>query len=166
MWPQLIDPYLKQIEGGRLVTTGKMGKLFKCPSAVEEEEGGFAFERSYGMNQEMGGWFSANGAGARVVTVSKAKYPSQTMRMAETQWRAQGGSYLCADPRTYDPNDAQSHQFAIRHNDVGEVLWVDGHVSSMTMGRYVYQGDPNSAAERANNDKRVWLRITGPKYQP
>lgn len=167
MWPQLIDPYLKQIEGGKLVTTGKMGKIFKCPAAVEEEETAFAFERSYGMNTTMGGWMALNPRpqDIDVNPVSKAKYPSQTMRIVETEWKAQGGSYFAADPRQYDPNNPACHRFAIRHNDVGNVLWVDGHVSSMSMQRYIYRGE-NTAAENANPDKRVWLRLTGPKYQP
>jgi len=162
-WVELLDPYLKQLEGGH-ADAGKIGKIYKCPSAVEEEESGFAYERSYGINQYCGGWMPG---GTPVVTpVSKAKYPSQTLRLAETEWKAQGGSFFAPRIDEYVANTPSCHKFAIRHNDVGEILWVDGHVSSMTEGRYYYQGDPTSAAERANSNKNVWLRLTGPKYQP
>ncbi len=163
MWYELVEPYLKQIEGGRM--TGKnLGKIFKCPAAAEEEEGGFAYERSYGINQKCGGWMDANRNDSRywdVKAVSAAKYPSATIRVAETEWKAQGGSAFAAQPWTgnsrtaWGPND---HRFAPRHADAGNVLWIDGHVSSMNDERYCL-GDDQS-------DKNVWLRLGGPKPQP
>lgn len=156
MWPELLDPYLRQIEGGRM-TGANLGKIFKCPAAREEEETGFAFERSYGMNIRCGGWMpGATGANIVVVATSKAKYPSQTIRIAETEWKAQGGSFYAAQPISYIPNDPTCHKFATRHNDQGSILWIDGHVSTMNMERYLYRDNGAYSGQ-------VWLRLEGPK---
>ncbi len=158
-WPDLLDPYLKQLEGGR-VAAGTVGKLYKCPAAVEEEEIGFAYERSYGMNQYCGGWMpGATGANIVVVPASKAKYPSQTIRLAETEWKAQGGSFFAPRHDEYTAGDPSCHRFATRHNDSGNILWVDGHVSSMNIDKYMLN-------DGGANRGQVWLRLEGPKPQP
>ncbi len=158
MWPELLEPYLRQIESG----TGKMsgtnlGKLYKCPSAVEEEESAWAYERSYGLNTYCGGWDP--GGTPKVYAVSKAKYPSQTIRIAEAQFKQAGGSLLAALPSNYDASNPMSHQFAPRHNGVGNVLFIDGHVTNMTIERY---NQPTGYTTASN----VWLRLSGPKPQP
>jgi prepilin-type N-terminal cleavage/methylation domain-containing protein/prepilin-type processing-associated H-X9-DG protein len=163
LWQELLDPYLKQIEGGRMSAANTLGKVFKCPAAAEETEEGWAVERSYGMNQGVGGAGSQaviDDGKAIVVPVAKAKYPSQTIRIAETEWRAQGGSLFAAPPSAYSATDPTCHKFATRHNNVGEILWIDGHVSSMDMERYLWRGP----AGDPNPDKAVWLRLGGPKY--
>lgn len=155
-WPILINPYLRQIERGYITATS-LGKIFRCPAALEEETTGWAFQRSYGMNEALGGWY--RGGTPVVVPVSQAKYPSQTIRIAETEWQAQGGSFMAARPEVYDPNEPTGWRFAPRHNDVGEILWVDGHVSTMNMERYILR---DGGAYRG----QVWLRLEGPKPQP
>ena len=151
-WPNLIDPYLMQIDKTS-THTDKIGKIYRCPAAKEEEEIAFAYKRSYGMNLWCGGWQSLP---ATVVPVSKAKYPSQTIRIAETEWKAQGGSYFAAQPIVYIPNDPTCHKFATRHNDQGSILWIDGHVSSMTMQTYLRR-------DNGPRNGQIWLRLEGPK---
>jgi prepilin-type N-terminal cleavage/methylation domain-containing protein/prepilin-type processing-associated H-X9-DG protein len=166
MWPELLDPFLKQIANstnGKLdtATTGQnLGKLYRCAAATEEEESGWAGSRSYGMNTYLGGWQPGNTP--VVVPVSKAKYPSQTVRIAESEMKTvgggAGGSFLAPYPHLSSGN----HKFAPRHNGVGEVLWVDGHVSSMTFDRYNLRDN----AGAPNHYGNVWLRPEGPKPQP
>ncbi|MBP6963061.1 MAG: prepilin-type N-terminal cleavage/methylation domain-containing protein [Armatimonadetes bacterium] len=161
MWPMLLNPYLKQITADNMAVAGNLGKLFRCPAAQEEEIAGWAFERSYGMNTYCGGWQAVNPTPAQaiVVSTSKAKYPSQTIRIAETEWRAVGGSFFAALPSAYVDNDPTCHRFATRHNDQGCVLWIDGHVSTMTMATYLAPAGYTRASA-------VWLRLTGPKPNP
>lgn len=157
MWYELLDPYLKQIEGNNGMTGTNLGKIFKCPAAAEEEEGAFAYERSYGMNAKCGGWYpNPQPEDIIVVPVAKAKYPSSTIRIAETEWKEQGGSAFAAVV-TKDPNDPTGHKFAVRHNDTGNALWIDGHVSNLTMERYRLQDGQSFPNES------VWLRLGGPK---
>lgn len=158
MWPELLEPYLRQIESSSGTMTGtNLGKLYKCPAATEEEEAGWAYERSYGMNTYLGGWDP--GGTPRVVAVSKAKYPSQTVRIAESDFKQVSGSLLAPFPSNFDPANPNGHRFAPRHNGVGNVLFVDGHVVNMTMERY---NEPAGYARSTN----VWLRLGGPKPQP
>jgi prepilin-type N-terminal cleavage/methylation domain-containing protein/prepilin-type processing-associated H-X9-DG protein len=155
IWYNLLDPYLKQIEGGSF-NNYNLGKIYRCPAAPEEETQGWAFQRSYGMNAHCGGAMNTNSA--VVVPVSKAKYPSQTIRIAEVAWEptpgaGQGGSAFAMDPRVSD-----GREFPGRHNGTGSVLWIDGHVSSMTPERYSLMDN--------QPDQAVWLRLSGPKPEP
>ncbi len=158
MWPELLDPYLKQISGGKM-TGSNLGKLFECGAARKEEEGTMG-ERSYGMNIWCGGAMSAQDCAdgkADVVSVTKVKYPSSTIRIAETRWTGNtGGTLFAALPEEYDGTQT-CRQFAIRHNDVGEILWIDGHVSNMTLSQY------NDRHWGGARNGQVWLRLEGPK---
>jgi prepilin-type N-terminal cleavage/methylation domain-containing protein/prepilin-type processing-associated H-X9-DG protein len=161
IWYSLLDPYLKQIPGGNFDNTN-LGKIFRCPAAAEEEVQGWAYQRSYGLNLRCGGWFNRDdpiNAPEKVIVipVSRAKYPSQTVRVAEGDWEpaaggGQGGSALAPDPNIDD-----GRSFPGRHNGSGEVLWIDGHVTTMTPGQY----------NRLDNQtvRSVWLRLSGPKPQ-
>lgn len=160
MWPELLDPYLKQISGGRM-TGNNLGKLFECGAARKEEEGNMG-ERSYGMNFECGGAMSQQAINdqdpdlLKVISISKVKYPSSTIRIGETRWTGQGGGTLfAARPEEYD-GTLLCRQFAIRHNDVGQVLWIDGHVTTMTLPQY---NQRDNGAEKG----QVWIRLEGPK---
>ncbi len=160
IWYALLDPYLRQIEGGRFNNTN-LGKLFRCPAAEEEEIGAWAYQRSYGMNGRVGGatfQSEIDNRTVRTVPASKAKYPSATVRVAESAWDSQGGSGFAPDPTANQPD----RYFPGRHNGVGNVLWIDGHVTSMTRQRYEWPGPSTDT----NPDKAVWLRLGGPKYTP
>lgn len=155
MWPDLLLPYLKQIEDGDVSYTALGRRRFRCPAALEDDTG-LAYQFSYGINTFCGGWMP--GDSPVVVSITKAKYPSQTIRLAETEWEAQGGSLLAALPSEFVLDDPTCHRFATRHNDLGNVLWLDGHVSMMTRPRYcLTDGQPNPS---------VWLRLDGPKPDP
>ncbi|MBP6963060.1 MAG: prepilin-type N-terminal cleavage/methylation domain-containing protein [Armatimonadetes bacterium] len=156
IWYSLLDPYLRQIEGGTF-NNANLGKIFRCPAAAEEELLGWAYQRSYGMSSRVGGWLNA-GNNPIVYSVSKAKYPSQTVRIAESDWepapgQGQGGSAFAPDPTVND-----GRKFPGRHNGTGSVLWIDGHASSMTPDRYGLLDN--------QTDRAVWLRLTGPKPNP
>ncbi|GEM_PF-5085319 len=46
--------------------------------------------------------------------------------------------------------------FAARHSGRGNILWIDGHVSSMTQEQYNMRDD-------GPYDGNIWLRLEGPK---
>jgi prepilin-type processing-associated H-X9-DG protein len=127
--------------------------MFKCPAGVLPGETGFASDRSYGMNQKCGGWI---GSTPVVVQLKSVRYPASTIRIAETSWTAQGGSYFAAQPVNYVPGDPGCHRFATRHNDAGNVLWIDGHVSSMTIDQY-------NMLDSGPYNGQIWLRFEPPK---
>lgn len=149
VWPMLLNKYVDPLNAG---TT--LGKLFKCPATAMEEPTGFAYDRSYGINIKCGGWMP--GGTPDVVPLKKVKYPGSTIRIAESSWQAQGGSYFAPQPVNYIPNDPSCHLFPTRHSGKGNVLWIDGHVSAMTIDQYnMRDAGPYSG--------QIWLRLEGPK---
>jgi len=149
-WPELLDLYIKKIPGG-LFYTGMMPPEYRCPS--QPDQTAFAYERTYGINQYCGGWMP--GMSPSVVPLKRVRYPQATIRIAETAWSAQGGSFFAARPEEYTPGDPNCHMFPDWHNGKGNVLWIDGHVSAMTRDQY------NMTDTQTNPD--IWLRLTGPK---
>jgi len=152
MWPELLEPYLKQIgDNGGKMTGSNLGKIYRCPSAAEDEAVSYTAERSYGMNPYCGGWFP--GQTPTVVPLSKVRYPSATVRLAETWWPANQSGTLFA-PTPNPPLDYIKPPG--RHNGMNNVLWIDGHVSSMTNETYLLSdGGPSNG--------NVWCRLEGPK---
>jgi len=151
IWPVLLDPYLKRMVGGASVRTN-LAKIFKCP----DDEGleCFCFRPSYGMNQRCGGW-QPKGKPV-VISLKSVKFPSATIRIAEVMWEAQAGSLFAARPSDYRPHDPTSHMFATWHRGRGNVLWIDGHVCSMTLEQY-------NLRDKGPYEGNVWLRLEGPK---
>jgi len=151
-WPQLLDPYLKMIEGGRMTGTN-LGKIYRCPSFEEDEVAEWSAERSYGMNIYCGGWFAVNGSDAKVVPLTKVRYPASTVRLAETSWPDhQTGTFFAPTP------NIPLNYITIpgRHNGQNNVLWIDGHVTSVTNERYLLR-------DRGPSNGNVWCRLEGPK---
>lgn len=150
-WPQLLDVYIRKIPGGRITTTGIMPPEYRCPS--QSDETGYAYERTYGINARCGGWMP--GGSPTVVPLRMVRYPQATIRIAESMWHAQGGSFFAARPEEYQPGDPNCHMLPDWHNGKGNVLWMDGHVSAMTRDQY------NMTDTQTDPD--IWLRFTGPK---
>jgi len=151
MWPELLNPYLRQIEGERMYEPGKLGRIFRCPVAAEDEVQQFSAERSYGMNHYCGGWLPGQEPAA--VPLSKVRYPAQTVRIAETWWpERQSGTFFAATPRP--PLDYITPPG--RHNGLNVVLWIDGHVTSMRNERYLL-------TDNGPSNGNVWCRLEGPK---
>lgn len=151
MWPQLLDTYIREIPGGKL-NGSNLPPEYQCPSRPDTTA--WAYERTYGINQQCGGWYS--GGTPVVVPLKKVKYPQATIRIAEVSWSAQGGSFFAARPTSYVPGDPSCWMFPDRHNGKGNVLWIDGHVSAMTTAQY------NMRDSGAYNGQ-IWLRLEGPK---
>jgi prepilin-type processing-associated H-X9-DG protein len=151
MWPDLLNHYVDPSYGG---PAGTQGKLFRCPAVVISGDPGFASSRNYGINVNCGGWVS--GGAPLVVKLKSVRYPASTIRLAETEWKASGGSLFAARPDEYVPGDPNCHRFATRHNNTGNVLWIDGHVSAMTIDQYnMRDSGPYSG--------QIWLRLEPPK---
>jgi len=154
MWPELLEPYLRQIGGSGVMTGTNLGKIFKCPSAAEDELVQWSAERSYGMNAYCGGWMPATPPAQRVVVpLSKVRYPASTVRIAETSWPAMQYGTLFAPQASNGPGDPQPPG---RHNGLNNVLWIDGHVSAMTNEKYMMR-------DNGPSNGNVWTRLEGPK---
>lgn len=150
MWPALLDTYIRKIPG--TLSGSNLTPEYQCPSRPDTTA--WAYERTYGMNMNCGGWISSIGTKV-VVPLKTVRYPQATIRIAETWFGLQGGSWFAAKPVEYVPGDPNCHLFPEWHNGKGNVLWIDGHVSAMTQAQYNVmdtQADPN-----------IWLRLTGPK---
>ena len=125
-WKDLMEPYVKQLKGGHYagVYEEYEGELYKCPSApIEEYTVAWQVMRTYGYNQ----YFS------KFTSSSDVKYPGSTLRITETSMdnpdnppaKLAGGSWAAPRPgifNLYPPG---------WHNDMSNVLWADGHVSTM-----------------------------------
>ena len=149
-WPDLVDPYLKSMLSTD-AAPARTGRIFKCQRAVEES----CFSlRSYGMNEKCGGWLPDK----KPVTVAlkSVRHPESTIRIAEALWEAQGGSFFAAKPSEFVPGDPNGHLFPEWHMGKGNVLWIDGHVSSMTQAQY-------NMRDKGPYDGNIWLRLEGPK---
>lgn len=155
MWPCLLAPYLKRLFGSA-DGSGPIGRVFVCPGFPPEERC-FCGQGDYGINPQCGGWMPK---GKPVVMPLKSvKYPTSTIRLAESRWHAQGGSLFAARPSDFKPNDPTGHMFATWHIGKGNVLWIDGHVSAMTQKQY-------NMRDKGPYDGNIWLRLEGPKPAP
>ena len=154
MWPILLDAYIRKIPGS--IPYGDVPPEYRCPSRPDTKA--WAYERDYGMNQKCGGWMAVNPTPSQIVVVpvAKVRYPSQTIRIADVEWGAVGGSWFAATPVEYIAGDPDCKRFPEWHSDKGNVLWIDGHVSAMTRDQYNMRDDGPYSGQ-------IWLRFEGPK---
>lgn len=153
-WKDLMEPYVKQLKNGQYA--GQLeeweGELYKCPSApIEEFTLAYTAMRTYGYN----GYFNKS------VTYANFKFPSSTLRITEG----------C----TYDPDDPNAIKNGgswwapmpglggVRapgwHNGMNNVLWGDGHVSSVPRERVMLRDN--------NANYNVWCRLSPkPAFTP
>ncbi len=149
MWPDLLNRYIGH-------SSSSQGNPFKCPLPGLSGQESFSAGRSYGMNMKCGGWMS-EGSTPVVVQLKSVRYPASTIRIAETQWPGSaGGTIFAALPVEYVPGDPTCRRFATRHNSTGNVLWIDGHVSSMTIDQY-------NLRDNGPYQGQIWLRLEAPK---
>lgn len=149
LWTELLNRYVDP-------SSSSPGKLFRCPGPAPGSLTGFGNERSYGINVNCGGWMSSNGPYV-VVHAKKVRYPASTIRLAETEWNGSaGGSLFAASPTEFEAGNPNCHRFATRHNSTGNVLWIDGHVSSMTIDQY-------NMRDSGPYNGQIWLRLEPPK---
>ena len=153
MWPYLLDDCLRKMPDVAM----KRSRAFTCPADLGAEEGGWPYHLSYGMNWNCGGW--TPGEKPLVVPAKTVKFPSATIRIAEVMWEAQGGSLFAAKPSEFKPNDPNCRLFPKWHMGKGNVLWIDGHVSAMTLEQY-------NMRDKGPYDGNIWLRLEGPKPPP
>lgn len=153
LWMELLEPYLRRMEGPSSsgMNGVNIGKMFMCPSRPSEC---WCVRRTYGMNDRCGGWDP--GKEPVVISLKKVRYPRATVRIAEVDWELCNGSLLAGVPSQYRANDRESLEFPECHLGKGNVLWIDGHVSSMTREQYNMRDD-------GPDDGNIWLRLEGPK---
>ncbi len=156
MWPELLKSYMKESRDAKQGNAREHRFLaFVCPTPDPEDEDPCGFDRYYGINMECGGWMPKGKP--VVVPMKSVKYPGSTIMIAEERWHAQGGSFFAAKPSDFDHKDPiVCHQFPERHMGKGNVLWIDGRVSSMTQAQY-------NMRDKGPYDGNIWLRLEGPK---
>lgn len=173
MWGDLINPYLKQLKKGKTFgQTSGQGEIFQCPSAPTEE----MTEGKYWQGGKTTGY---NPYLTRTTTATMVKYPSLTLRVTETanylrdphlpvtylkengykDYGYVGGSWYCPLPsELVAPNGPRGFAFPLYspgwHSGMSDVLWVDGHVSSMPWERVMYTDKWQSTT-----DVNVWCRL-------
>lgn len=153
MWPELLKPYLGKTAGSAKASV-RVGRVFVCPSADPEEEDPCGLDRYYGINALCGGWMPKGKP--VVVSLKSVRFPQATIMIAEVRWLEIGATGFAAKPSEFVANDPTCHMFAARHRGRGNVLWIDGHVSSMTLEQY-------NLRDEGPDDGNVWLRLEGPK---
>lgn len=173
MWGDLIDPYIKQLKRGKSFgQTSGQGEVYQCPSAPTEE-------MTSGKVWQGGKTIGYNPYLTRTTTATMVKSPSLTLRVTETanymvdphlteaEMKAMGyddygyvgGSWYCPLPSELPTGPKiKGYQFPLYapgwHDGMNDVLWVDGHVSSVPWERVMY-------TDRFQNttDPNVWCRL-------
>jgi len=165
MWGDLMEPYMKANKKGTSFGKAGTSEVYRCPSFPEEtqSEGASWFgdggSKSYGYNPYL----------KKDVTTTLVKYPSLTLRITESANYIQdphtvssyddagfrGGSWYAPVP-DIRPVGYQYKLYApgyhAGHNDV---LWFDGHVSSITWERVMY-----TDTYQGTTDRNVWCRLS------
>ena len=167
-WKDLMEPYIKQLKGNHYAGQYEEyeGELYKCPSApIEEYTVSWQVMRTYGYNMYFSKYCSTN----------DLKYPSTTLRITETTMdnpdnppaKLAGGSWAsprCGFGNLYAPG---------WHNGMADVLWADGHVSTMTRQRVMLDDGVTDTCVSGENgpitrsEGNVWCRLyPKPAYTP
>jgi prepilin-type N-terminal cleavage/methylation domain-containing protein/prepilin-type processing-associated H-X9-DG protein len=113
MWNKVLQPYVKN------------WKIFRCPSF----EPGSYEDRPYGvgLNRRVYGYNTTNSTNPGPRTMASIKMPAQKISVADSP------SYIVAD--TMHPNSWDA-DIAERHNEMGNVLFCDGHVKTVNPTEY------------------------------
>jgi prepilin-type N-terminal cleavage/methylation domain-containing protein/prepilin-type processing-associated H-X9-DG protein len=152
-WPDLIDPYLKNLGNAVGTAYNFEGKVYMCPTAPVISDK--TVRRPYGYN------FVYLGRSATMVSLAAVQAPASTLRVTEA-WRIDGtfpapgvGAILA-----YPPNNASAANIYPRdwHSGTSNVLFVDGHVKAMKREQIM-----NPGGGTTGYDLDPWWRLDGRK---
>jgi len=158
-WLDLMDPYFKQtLRYGWRMTPDEWDALYSCPSAPKAVRTSRP-RRTYGYNRYLGKLMHARDP--LTVVPPKVKYPETTIRITETVCphpNAKKGSVESRFEGTFAPvPDWKAAGLSGPlcapgwHDGKNNVLWVDGHVSTMTKEEVMLTD--------SNPDPNVWARL-------
>ena len=102
--------------------------VFGCPSGH-----GRAYEPAWPYTGDYAGNFYLGNPDHKVMTISSVKNPSSTPYVQDTVKQNNFGAAIYGSGFSKTANTA----FADRHGGSGNILWVDGHVSSMKYSEYM-----------------------------
>jgi|GEM_PF-840612 len=110
--------------------------IFSCPSGHRKAyHPAWPYTGDYAANMFLGNPSNPNNP----LTLSAVKRPESTPYVQDTVKQNQFGQGIYGTGFSRTANAA----FATRHNGRGNILWVDGHVSSLTYGEYMkFAKDP------------------------
>jgi prepilin-type processing-associated H-X9-DG protein/prepilin-type N-terminal cleavage/methylation domain-containing protein len=120
---------------------------FGCPSGHKKAyEPDWPYTGDYAANLRLGR------EGDGVMTLAAVKNPSATPYVQDTVKQNQFGEWVFGKgfPKT------ESQAFAARHNGSGNILWVDGHVSSLKYAEYISYANKPSHGGTYNFVRGSW----------
>ena len=158
MWQDIVDPYVKQLKGLGGSRIEEQGEIFMCPSApVEQAIYRHKAAKTYGYNPHL----------TRFTRLADVRYAALILRLTECSDKNPddkdapfgGGSWFAPLPDG-SPFAFKFDVFAPGwHNGMSNVLWVDGHVSTITRQRVMLTDN--------SQDPNVWCRLAPkPGYTP
>ncbi|HET6455348.1 MAG TPA: prepilin-type N-terminal cleavage/methylation domain-containing protein [Armatimonadota bacterium] len=150
MWQDLVDKYIRQLKGIGGLNIDEQGQIFMCPSApLGTAIYGYKAAKTYGYNVYI-----------NITThEEQIEYPSKTLRLTECSDRDPDDPYAVYGGGSWYapmPDVTLWHgQFDIYapgwHDGKNTVLWVDGHVDSMSRKEVMKTDD--------NSDPNYWCRL-------
>lgn len=157
-WLDLMDPYFKQnyAYGWGLEEEG-WDALYSCPSAPRAIRSSRP-RRTYGYNRYLAKMTRAGNP--LIIVPQKVKYPATTLRVTESPYpKAKPKSVESRFEGTFAPvpdwkaAGLTTPSYAPGwHNGRNNVLWVDGHVSTMAKEDVMLSD--------SNPDPNVWARLS------